>query len=91
VVNVVSVPCPNTNKVDEFGRVGNYLTTCAVYHSQQVYDCDNSKTFNNIDSAELFYNRAKKLEPIKYSDGFQIFRDGSLMDVKIDSVFVDKK
>lgn len=89
VVTMVTDPCPDANKVDEFGRGVSGMTSCAVYHFHYEYDCEHTKIFTDRDSAIVFYNKAKNLEPEKHkidTTYYQFFSNGSLKDVKIDSV-----
>ena len=89
VVTIATDPCPDANKVDEFGRGGSAINVCAVHHFHYEYDCEHTKIFNDRDSAMTFYKKAKELEPAKYkfdTTYFQFFSNGNLKDVKIDSV-----
>lgn len=80
IINVVPMPCPDANKIDEFGRESSGFSTCAVYHFK-IERKSKTKEFFSRDSAFAFYNRAKKLETKSF-----IAFDGNLEDVKIDSV-----
>lgn len=85
ISTVVSEPCPDANRVDEFGIENNGYTTCAVFHGKIVKE-SKTKNFIDRDSAFYFYNRGTK----------QINNNGfyglgsSITEIKIDSIKVDK-
>jgi len=87
IVNVVSDPCPNINKTDEFGRKGSGMISCAVFHHHLEHDCGHEKEFLNKTDAHSFYNRAAANA---YGFGRGIW-SGGLSGVKIDSVYIEKK
>ena len=94
------VVVPNSPKVDEFGRVSS-MVTCEL-NTKQVIDCDQSREFYTRQEAFIFYNKAKKEEPIRIridnqggeasNISLNILLHGNtpyLANVKIDSVFID--
>ena len=81
---VVSDPCPDANKVDEFGRKSSPFTTCAVFHFHIEKDCNHSKEFFSRKSAFEFYGKAKKEEI-----DTEFFMNSGIVDIKIDSVYIE--
>ena len=82
VSTVVSMECPDANRLDEFGSGGSsYTTSCMVYHCKTITETK-SKTFKDKDSAFAFYNRGKNKT---VHDLFGI--TGGITEMKIDSLY----
>ena len=75
----VPTPCPDANKVDEWGRKS--MMTCAVYHCKVVKE-SHSKTFYNRDEAIIFYKKSMK----EQGDNNSFIFNNGIIDVKIDSI-----
>jgi hypothetical protein len=87
VVSIQSAPCPDANKRNEFGVMGNSNMTCAVYHFQEVKE-KNSKAFIHKDSCKVFLSRLYNYQNIGKGNGLSI--NGGIQDVKLDSIWVNK-
>jgi hypothetical protein len=75
------MPCPDSNKEEEFSVVNNSPITCNVMHLRTDKHVK-KKYFLSGDSAFLFYKRAKEQSN---SSNYVI----SIESVKIDSIFID--
>jgi len=64
-MNVNPVQCPE-EVGDPYGRLPEITRSCGVYHFEQVYHCNNKKTFFDRDSAYSFYNQAKDVSGLEY-------------------------
>ena len=74
----VSIPCPDANKVDEFGRKS--MTACCVNHVKEVKE-KVSKEFFDKDLAQDFYDRLKKESSID-----SIFSQTKISDVEFKEI-----
>ena len=78
IVSMVSAPCPDKIKTDEFGRQSSSYTTCAVLHLREERDCEHRTDLMSRDSAIAFMARASKA-----SNGYSIWQS------KIDNIQLD--
>ena len=62
LATTVQIPCPDADKVDEFGRSSGSYVGCLVLHTRTDYDTL-QQSFITKGNAELFYNKAKKEIP----------------------------
>lgn len=72
---MVTDPCPDAGKVDEFGRLENYGIGCTVHHFHFENECGYSIEYCAKDSALAFYERATK--------------ERDIVNVKLDSILCD--
>ena len=98
IVSTVTVDCFDSNETDEFGRKTNQNITLALHCTKKDYE-NKSKDFVLKKEALAFYKLALTQQP----DSVQVFGfdgkpeykllfvfDGNLLNVKIDSVFIEK-
>ncbi len=71
LVVLTSMPCPDANRTDEFGR--RSIIGCLAYHYKKTLDCGNEKVIYNRKDAYEFYSSAKN--------------QGDIEMVKIDSIY----
>lgn len=78
LTTVVSIPCPDQPKPDEFGRFPSMGISCSVNHTKVDKDCDYQTQQMSRDSAIAFIQRAKKSDNEKFNS--------SVVDIKLDSI-----
>ena len=80
---MVSDPCPDANRKDQFGRTASPSISCAVFHGHYEYE-PRTKTFYDRDSAMIFLKAIKAEQ--KQNEQFSFLGDNEITGVKIDSV-----
>lgn len=85
VVSTQSAPCPDANRVSEFGIQNRSIISCAVYHTQTVKE-NKSREFYSKDSTNVFIKNINNYKPT----GFNFSMEDKIESIKLDSLKANK-
>jgi len=81
VASIQSAPCPDANRVSEFGISNNNVMSCAVYHTQTV-KTEHKREFYSKDSSRVFFKKINEYTP----DGWISSFNDRIESIKLDSI-----
>jgi len=85
VVSIQSAPCPDANRVSEFGTQNRSMISCAVYHTQTFKE-KKERVFYSKDSVNVFLKNIDNYKPT----GFNFSMEDKIESIKLDSLKVKK-
>jgi len=85
VVSIQSAPCPDANRISEFGTQNRSMISCAVYHAQTVKE-KKERVFYSKDSVNIFLKNINNYKP----SGFNFSMEDKIESIKLDSLKVIK-
>jgi len=83
IVSIVSAPCPDANKTNEFGVTLNSYMSCLVYHTKTLQQ-PMQKQFDTKNQALQFKDNITmyaKLQPINF-----LSPESQIIEIKLDSI-----
>jgi hypothetical protein len=83
IAMVVPTSCPDSGRLDEFGRVEKSIIICTAYHTDTWY-LDRERHFVTKDSALAFLDKLRKES--NNTSTYSLLSEDKIINVKFDSI-----